>query len=146
MADDNDELARKAIVRRQEHEKIAAALEEHLNAAHELSATLRRQLEAMEAKLADAKRRLGGLTARKRAAAMNAKVSVSRPDSTVESEAFAKFDRMREKVELAEAEAEAMRELTGDRPAAKVPGEARCDAADDVEAELAMLKKRRYRE
>ncbi|MAE66377.1 MAG: hypothetical protein CMJ18_19070 [Phycisphaeraceae bacterium] len=143
VADENDDLARKAITRKQEHEKIVAALEEQLGSARELTTTLRRQLGAMEAKCADAKRRLGGLTARRRATELNAKMSSSRSDAEVGSEAFAKFDRMREKVEMAEAEAEAMRELTRNTTTEDDLEEPTHEPMNEVEAELASLKQRR---
>ena len=143
VADDNDDLARKALVRKQEHEKITAALEEQLDAAHQLSTTLRRQLEAMDAKLADAKRRLDGLAVRRRAAALSAKMDTSNVEPILQSDAFTKFDRLREKVELAEAEAEAMRDLTSRGEAGQLPDEPRRDTSDDIEAELARLKRRR---
>ncbi len=59
----DDAMARKALSRKQEYVKIAAALSDQHTAALEASTTLRRQLEAMQAKLADAKRRLGTLSA-----------------------------------------------------------------------------------
>ena len=110
----NDDLALKAITRRQEHEKLAAALADQHASAVEASTTLRRQLEGMQAKLAEAKRRLGTLAARKRAADVRAKTQLGSMDPQLNTDAFAKFDRMREKVEMAEAEADALRELSGD--------------------------------
>jgi phage shock protein A len=62
VAAGDDNLARKALARKQEHEKVAAALLDQYTASQEASITLRRQLEAMHAKLTDAKRRLGRLS------------------------------------------------------------------------------------
>jgi phage shock protein A len=65
---DDDELARRALSRKNEYAKVAAALEDELESACEASRTLRRQLDAMKAKLTEAKRNLATLSARKRAA------------------------------------------------------------------------------
>ena len=143
VADGNDDLARKALARKREHEKVTTALEDQLAAAEQSTQTLRRQLEAMQAKLADAKRRLGTLTARKRAADLRSRMSEAPSAVTLQTDAFAKFDRMQQKVEMAEAEAEAMRELTGQTEADESVGVAiEPDVDAEVEAEVAALKKK----
>ena len=68
VAAGDDDLARKALVRRREHEDLAAALEDQSQSANQAAVTLKRQLDAMRAKLAEAKRSLATLTVRKRAA------------------------------------------------------------------------------
>lgn len=140
----NDDLALKAINRRQEHEKLAAALSDQHAAASEACATLRRQLAGMQAKLAEGKRRLGTLTARKRAADVRAKTQLGMINPQLNNDAFAKFDRMREKVELAEAEADALRELSGESCSVAVEPEgcAESDPQFELEAELLEMKKR----
>lgn len=138
----SDELALKAITRRQEHEKLAAALADQHEAAAEASATLRRQLEGMQAKLADAKRRLGTLAARKRAADVRAKTQLNNIDPQLNDDAFAKFDRMREKVEMAEAEADALRELAGGAGDEPEVMSAQNDSKLELEAELLAMKRR----
>jgi phage shock protein A len=141
----DDKLARKALERKKEYEKIAAALADQHVAAGEASQMLRRQLEAMEAKLADAQRRLSTLVARNRAAEIRTKMATSEGAVRLdENDAFSKFDRLSKKVEMAEAEAEAMAELArGRKPAeetAREPDEP--SSADlEVDAELAALKK-----
>jgi phage shock protein A len=137
----DDGLARKALVRKRECEKIVAALRDEHEAATEASQTLRRQLEAMQAKLADAQRRLGTLVARKRAADVRARVAGAKIGGDVElgHKAFDKFDRLSRKVAQAEAEAEALSELA---QASLGSGET-VDAAsenEDIEAELLALK------
>ena len=111
----DDELARKALGRKNEHEKLAVALRDQLAAATEASQTLRHQLDGMKAKMAEAKRNLATLSARNKAAEVRKKIYTSKIDSSVsiDDSAFQKFDRMREKVEMAEAEAEALAELQG---------------------------------
>jgi phage shock protein A len=132
----DDDLARKALSRKQEHDKVSAALRDQTAATAETSRTLRHQLEAMQAKLAEAKRRIGTLSARQKAAAARMKSA----DVNFETEAFAKFDRISGKIARVEAEAEAMRELeTGGRPTPEAASAA--GNGDDIEAQLAELKK-----
>ena len=64
----DDALARRALTRKVQHEELVAALEDQQAAATETSRKLRRQIDGMRAKLAEAKRKLATLTARKRAA------------------------------------------------------------------------------
>ena len=114
VAAGDDQLARKALSRKQEHQKLVIALQDQLNLAKSSSQTLRHQLEGMQAKMSEAKRNLATLSARKKAAdfkkKMNSTSSIVEAGSAEDS-AFAKFDRLREKVERAEAEADAMAEL-----------------------------------
>jgi len=142
----DDDLARKAITRKKEYEKIAAALRDQHEAATEASQALRRQLEAMQAKLKDAQRRLGTLTARQKAAQVRAKVAQSQAGLTPEldQDAFNKFDRLARKVEMAEAEAEAFSELARSERQAEQAVEAleSSEEISDTEAELLELKKK----
>jgi phage shock protein A len=140
----DDDLARKALSRKLEHEKLVAALEDQLESAREASQTLRRQLDGMKAKVAEAKRNLTTLSARKRAADFRKQMdNVSAGVSVdVDDNAFAKFDRLKSRVEQAEAEAEALSELRG---GASTPIEDEPDLSSggtDVAAELAELKRK----
>jgi phage shock protein A len=141
----DDGLASKALTRKKEYEKVASALEDQLSASREASAMLQRQLGGMKAKLAEAKRSLNTLVARKRAADFRMQVEGRVAGVTPEADesAFAAFDRLKGKVEQAEAEAEAMAELRGSSPGAAV--EEMGDALDeefDVASELAALKQK----
>ena len=97
----------------------------------------------MKSQREEAKRKLGTLAARKKAADVRRAQyePQAASDVSLKSDAFKKFDRLKDKVELAEAEAEAMAELhqtgSGDRVE---PIPQKDDVA--VEAELAALKKR----
>jgi phage shock protein A len=140
----SEDLARKALARKNEHEKLVAALKDQLDAAQEASGSLRCQLAGMKAKLAEGKRNLATLTARQRAADFRKKMESQAAGvaSDVDDSAFAKFDRMKAKVEQAEAEAAAMAELRG----MEVGGAAEdveSPAEDlDVSAELAEMKRK----
>ena len=138
----DDGLARKALARKQEYDKMVAALRDEATAAEEAGRLLRRQLEAMEAKLAEAKRRLGTYVARQKAAQVRARYRLAAGTARLDQGAFEKFDRLREKVERAEAEAEALRELDGDGAAGAGDESDTGGAGPSVDAELAALKKK----
>jgi len=140
----DDELAKKALSRKNEHQKLVAALQDQLETAREASGTMKRQLDGMKAKLAEGKRNLATLSARKRAADFRKKMESQAAGATVEVDdnAFAKFDRLKSKVEQAEAEAEAMAELRGSDPSPILGDEDTPDEDLDVAAELAELKKK----
>jgi len=119
-------------------------LKDQLDAAQEASASLRCQLAGMKAKLAEGKRNLATLSARQRAADFRKKMEsrAAGAVSDVDDCAFAKFDRMKAKVEQAEAEAAAMAELRGMEPHGTAENvEAPADDLD-VSAELAELKRK----
>jgi phage shock protein A len=140
----DDELARKAIKRKQEHEKLVAALEDQLTASQEAAQALKRQLEAMKAKLTEAKRSLANLSVRHRAAAFRKKmqtVDLGAP-SELDQHAFAKFERLRNRVEQAEAEAEALSELQSATRTVDVGECCEPEANIEVDAELMALKQR----
>jgi phage shock protein A len=139
----SEDLARKALTRKNEHEKLVAALKDQLDAAQEASGSLRCQLAAMKAKMAEGRRNLATLSARKRAADFRKKMEtqVAGASPEVDDSAFAKFDRMKAKVEQAEAEAAAMAELRGMEVCST--GDVEAPEEDlDVSAELAELKRK----
>ena len=119
-------------------------MQDQLDAVTEASSTLRRQLDAMKAKLAEAKRNLSTLTARKRAADVRKKSILSADEKRnlqLDDDAFKKFDRMREKVEMAEAEAEALAELQAGGTTSDLEMEPTLSQSVDIEEQLAELKK-----
>jgi phage shock protein A len=142
----DDGLARMALARKQEHQKLVAALEDQLKQTQETTKTLKHQLDGMQAKLAEAKRNLATLSARKKAADFRKKLHSSTLDveaGSVSDDAFAKFDRLKEKVERAEAEAEALAELRGSRAGDDLDLSLSSAAEDGLDAELAELKKKK---
>jgi phage shock protein A len=140
----NDELARKALGRKNEHEKLVAALESQLASAQEASASLRCQLAGMKAKLAEGRRNLATLSARQRAADFRKKMETQAAgiSADVDDRAFAKFDRMKAKVEQAEAEAAAMAELRGMDVGGKAEVVEVPEEDLDVTSELAEMKRK----
>lgn len=139
--DQNDDNgARQSLIRAAEAARLLTSLNEQLSLATEASNVLKDQLAGMRSKLDDAKRELATLSARNKAAEVrkNAIASTNRVGQAVlDSSAFDKFDRLREKVEVAEAEAEALAEITGQRHSSVSA------AAPDIETQLTALKLRR---
>ena len=139
----DDGLARKALARKNEHQNIVEALEDQSEMAARACRVLQRQLAAMRAKHAEAKRNLTTLVARKRAAEFRKKMEAQAAgfQTVVDDADFARFDRLKSKVEQAEAEAEAIAELRGMQCGATVEDldEFR-DEPLDVTAELIELK------
>jgi phage shock protein A len=74
--------------------------------------TLRRLIRLLP-KLAEARRRLNTLVARSKTADVRVKLAQVDLNIELDDDAFAKFERLTRKVELAEAEAKAMAELAG---------------------------------
>lgn len=138
QGDDNG--ARQSLVRAAEGTRLLTSLNEQLSSATEASNTLKDQLAGMRSKLEEAKRELATLSARNKAAEIrkSAVASTNRAGQTMlDSSAFDKFERLREKVEVAEAEAEALAEIVGQSPVSISV------SAPDIEAQLAALKQRR---
>lgn len=138
----DDELAKKALIRKKEHEKLTIALNDQMKATQDANQTLRHQLEGMKVKLAEAKRNLSTLTARNKAAQVRKKTYIQSGEINLEldSTAFNKFDQMREKVEQAEAEAEALADLQGIDTTSFTISQDSISAAS-IDLELEALKK-----
>ena len=142
VAAGDDNLARKALQRKQEHVKLVTALQDQYDSTKESADTLRKQLDGMKAKHGEAKRSLATFVAKKKAADVRLKMqSELGKTAALESgsSAFQKFVRMKDKVEQAEAEAEALAELrqSPDDELLNDSGD------DDIDAQLAELKRNR---
>ncbi len=154
VQNNDDDLARRALARKKECDSLVKALSEQEASVCVAVESLKNQLAAMKAKHSEAKRHLAGLLIRKRAADIR-KQSLTALDPKLaapfSSNAFRKFEKLREKVEDAEAEAEALAELSALPPDAGaltddfVTG----DSLDgeylsmDIESELQRLKSKR---
>lgn len=137
LADDNG--ARHSLVKAAETAKLLDSLSQQIGVATDASNVLKEQLTGMRAKVEEAKRGLATLSARSKAAEIrkSALASTTKAGNTVShAAAFDKFERLREKVETAEAEAEALAEITGQNhsPISTLQ--------PDIESQLAALKAR----
>jgi phage shock protein A len=135
VARQDDGAARTALSARAGHDKLAAALEDQLTSAGKHNARLRRQLDALRVRLAEARHTMDIYIARNRAAQAQRQLAsdVLRVDHA--TDAMSRFDRVRGRIERTEAEAQAYVELTGDM---ETVGD---DADADIELQLAALKR-----
>ena len=136
-----DELprARKLIKRKLEHEKFVSLLEKELNSVRGYSQSLLGQIESLQTRLAEARRKLTLLGARKRIALARKRLGGGHD---LEGDGFTRFERMREKIELAEAEAEALEEVNTSVHGSPGAEDEAAETDPDVEEELAALKSR----
>lgn len=135
VARGDEALARSALARRKEYETLCDVLKEQWNETRETSERLKRQVAAMQIRLAEARRKLKTLTARQSAAEARSKLATCFVQPMPKGEAFSLFERMASKVETAEAKADALSELNGLQ--LETDNEF---AADEIEAELNALR------
>lgn len=136
----DDALAKKSLTRKNEHICLVAALEDQLAAARQASTLRRRRLDAIKAKLAEGKRNLATLAARRRAAEFRKKSERRAAGATCDTDerTFAEFERLSAQGE--QAEAEALAELRNCCVEATLPDEKPGEEDPVVAAELAELK------
>ncbi|MGB3051831.1 MAG: PspA/IM30 family protein [Polyangiales bacterium] len=113
----DDELAKEALLRRKEHDAIAAQYQEQWARQKAMTDQLKTALKALSHKIGEAQRKKNVLIARKRRA--EAMKSIQETMSGLsDASAFETFDRMAEQIDQMEAEAEAGAEVaeqyTGD--------------------------------
>lgn len=113
----DDELAKEALLRKKEHDAIAAQYQEQWARQKAFTDQLKTALKALNAKIGEAQRKKNVLIARKRRA--EAMKSIQDTMSGLsDASAFETFDRMAEQIDQMEAEAEAGAEVaeqyTGD--------------------------------
>jgi phage shock protein A len=113
----NEELARKALQEKQSSETMATEAETGVAQQKQSTEDLKAQIKNLEEKIEDAKRKKDELIQRLNAAEMQKKqaaiVSGTTPNAVNDSSAFDTFNRMVDKIENTEAEAEARKELLG---------------------------------
>jgi phage shock protein A len=142
VANGDDDLARQAIIRAHEHEAMAAALFEPRNSAAQSARALRGQIDAMKAKLADARRKLESLSARRQLAETSRALHGMAGRPALQANGFARFERMERQIAQSEAEAEAFEELcVGTEWTLDTAAESK-ERARRVESELAAIKQR----
>ena len=109
----DDALARQALVRKQEHENIAAQFQQQWIAQKAAVDKLKDALRLLANKIEEAKRKKNILIARKKRAEAQRQIA-NTMQGLGDTSAFDTFDRMAEKINLLEAEAEAGAELAGE--------------------------------
>jgi phage shock protein A len=117
-----DDLAREALARKAEHDKLSSEYQAHWEAQKAASDKLRDSLRQLNNKIEEAKRRKNLLVARQKRAEAQKTIQETMSGLS-DTSAFDTFDRMSQKIEQMEAEAEASAELaegiTGDNLASK---------------------------
>ncbi|HVZ41464.1 MAG TPA: PspA/IM30 family protein [Candidatus Kapabacteria bacterium] len=132
-----DDLAKAALERKNTIQRNVGDMERMLAEARTTSTTLRGQLDQLKSKLDEARMRQNTLIARAQAA--KAKKQIAQSFSGVGSDAFSKFDKLEQKVEKQEAEADAFAQLAGENTSLEDQFK-QLNASSDADAELAALK------
>jgi phage shock protein A len=109
----DDALARQALVRKQEHENISGQFQQQWIAQKAAVDKLKDALRLLANKIEEAKRKKNILIARKKRAEAQRQIA-NTMQGLGDTSAFDTFDRMAEKINLLEAEAEAGAELAGE--------------------------------
>jgi len=109
----DDGLARQALARKQEHETIATQYQQQWAAQKSAVEKLKDALRLLSNKIEEAKRKKNILIARKKRAEAQQQIA-NTMQGLGDTSAFDTFDRMAERIQLMEAEAEAGAELAGE--------------------------------
>lgn len=109
----DDANARQALARKVEKEKLADSLSRQLVQSEETNSRLRRQLDALRSRLAEARRHLASLVARQRAAEARRQFVRALGQFDGDLQAFRRFDTLSQRVDETEAEVDAQNELCG---------------------------------
>jgi len=138
-----DELAREALTRRQQQQEMADSLREQVEGQQGSLTSLYESMQELEAKMAEAKSKKDQIIARARTAKAATKVN-DMLAGVGTSSSVAAFDRMSEKVEQLEAEADVSKQLaqstTGSGGMSLESQFKSLEAAGGVEDELQQLK------
>ncbi|MFK7987078.1 MAG: PspA/IM30 family protein [Sandaracinaceae bacterium] len=137
----DDELAKEALLRKKEYQALAESFEEQWRKQQIAVNQLKTALRALNNKIEEAKRKKNVLIARQRRAEAMKQIQETMSGLS-DNSAFETFDRMTEKIDQIEAEAEAGAELseeyTGDVLKHKF---AKLEATAGADAELEELKR-----
>jgi len=109
----DDELAKQALLRQKEHENLTAQFEEQWSAQKAAVDRLKDTLRTLNDKVEEAKRKKNILIARKKRAEAQKAIQETMSGLS-DTSAFDTFDRMADKIDQLEAEAEAGTELAGE--------------------------------
>ncbi|WP_295402457.1 PspA/IM30 family protein [uncultured Thiocystis sp.] len=136
----NEALAREALLRKKEHDGIAANLQTSWESAQRTGERLKSQLRALEMKLEEARLKKGSLVARQRAAQAREQMGQVNDRFQTGLDLDHSFGRIAGKVDEMEARMEARDELYGEY--SQVEREfLKMEVDTEVEAELAALKR-----
>jgi phage shock protein A len=138
----NEELAKEALNRKREHDQLAVTFQEQWTKQKTAVEQLKRALRALNDKIEEAKRKKNVLIARKKRAEAQKAIQETMHGLRDQS-AFETFDRMSQKIDQIEAEAEAQGELaeeyTGDVLQSQF---AKLERAHSADEDLIALKRK----
>jgi phage shock protein A len=136
-----EDLAREALARKIDHDRIAADLERSRAGASEICTRLKTQLDTLLAKRADASWRKEVLIARQRAAEARSRLTRSLAGANIDNTSGETLTRMQQRVVEMEAEAAAAIEVL-EEPKQVEKDIAEIETAAQVDEALAALKAR----
>jgi len=143
----DDNLARQALSRKNEHETIATQFQQQWIAQKQAVEKLKDALRLLNNKIEEAKRKKNILIARKKRAEAQQQIA-NTMQGLGDTSAFDTFDRMAERIQLMEAEAEAGAELAGELSgdtleskfmALEAGGGSEDDALSELKAKMGLL-------
>jgi phage shock protein A len=136
----DDNLARAALARKQEHDEVAETLKQQWEAQKQSVEQLKGALRGLDNKIEEAKRKRNILVSRQKRA--EAQRTINETLSNINStSAFDTFERMSDRVTQIEAEAEATAEIGGALPEATLESQFKAlEASSGVDDDLAALK------
>jgi phage shock protein A len=114
-----DDLAKEALLRKQEYDHAARQYQSQWEAQHSTVEGLKESLRQLQQKIEEASRKRNLLVARVKRAEAQKRIQQTM-SSLADTSAFEAFDRMADKVEQIEAEAEAMKEIESSGPEASL--------------------------
>jgi len=144
----DDGLARQALARKNEHETIATQFQQQWISQKQAVEKLKDALRLLNNKIEEAKRKKNILIARKKRAEAQQQIA-NTMQGLGDTSAFDTFDRMAERIQLMEAEAEAGAELAGELSgdtleskfhALEAGGGSEDDALSDLKAKMGLLE------
>ena len=135
----NDELAREALKRKNEHSNLAAEYKTQWEKQKQSIETLKENLKGLERKISEAERKKNLLIAKQKRAKAQKQIHETMSGMRDQS-AFESFDRMEEKVTDLEARAEAAAEMAETEEVKLEDQFAELEKEGSVDDELAALK------
>jgi phage shock protein A len=139
IAAGDEELAKKALANKVKVDKDVESYKEMYNTISQQTETIQTQVEVLKSKLEEAKSRQAMLIARSKMADTQKNLAKSAGDFDPNS-ASEKFDRMEEKIQRKEAEAQAFSEIAGTGNNSDADDFAKLEAESKVNSELERLK------
>jgi phage shock protein A len=137
-----DDLAKEALIRKQQFDKTATQYQEQWEAQHDSVEKLKSALRGLQQKIEEAQRKKNLLVARARRAEAQKKINET-IGGMADTSAFEAFDQMSKRMDQIEAENDAMLEIEDMNRSDSVEQEfAKLEAGGDTEQLLEDLKKR----